>query len=139
MAKIIPFEYLETIVEHSISNMKRIKKELTLAEEIESVDFIALAILNINLNTAEYADDFKKTLGGVLRDSDIICAKNGFIYLFLPGTNFEGVMDIISDFKEFYDDIFDYVAAAYLLSDIKNIACILPDLRKLASDKGWKV
>ncbi|HEC25186.1 MAG TPA: hypothetical protein ENI54_04165 [bacterium] len=139
MAKIIPLEYLETVVEHSISNMKRIKKELALAEVIESVHFISLAILNINLNTKEYADDFTKTIGGVLRDSDIICAKNGFIYLFLPGTNFEGVMDIMNDFKEFYDGIFDYVVAAYLLSDIKNTARILPDLRKLASDKGWKV
>ncbi|MHB1660868.1 MAG: hypothetical protein ACYCSQ_03255 [bacterium] len=135
MAKIIPFEYFELVLEHSVSNMKRIKKELGLAEEIESIDFIGLAILS----TKKYSDDFIKTIGGVLRDSDIVSLENGFVYLFLPGTNFEGLINLISDLKEFYEDVFDYVASATLLKDLKNMEDILAELRKLASDKGWKV
>lgn len=135
MAKIIPFEYFESVLEHSVSNMKRIKKELGLAEEIKSIDFIGLAILN----TKKYSDDFIKTLCGVLRDSDIISFENGFVYLFLPGTDFQGLINLISDFKEFYDDVFDYVASATLLRDLKNVRDILAELRKAASDKGWKI
>jgi hypothetical protein len=135
MAKNIPFEYFEPVLEHSVSNMKRIKKELGLAEEIESIDFIGLAILSTKKNQ----DDFIKTLSGVLRDSDVISLEKGFVYLFLPGTDFEGLVNIISDFREFYNDVFDYVASATLLRDLKNVKDILAELRKLASDKGWKI
>lgn len=135
MAKTLPFEYFEPVLEHSLSNMKRIKKELSLAEEINSIDFIGLGILSTKKNT----DDFIKTLSGVLRDSDIISLEKGFVYLFMPGTNYEGLMNIISDFKEFYNDSFDYVVSATLLRDLKNVRDILVELRKLASDKGWKI
>ncbi len=134
MAKIIPFEYFETVLQHSVSNMKRIKKELGLAEEIESIDFIGLVILNIK----KFTDDFVKTLEGVLRDSDVISVNNGLVYLFLPGTSFEGSVNIISDFKEFYEDVFEYLVSVTLLKDLKDSGDILAELNKLASDKGWK-
>ena len=135
MAGITSFDNFETILDHSVSNMKRIKKELALAEEIDSIDYIGLAIIN----TKKYREDFVKTLAGVLRDSDLIASGgNGLVYLFLPGTNFAGLMDIISDFKEFYQDAFDYVASAILLKDIKNTGDILSELVGQASAKGWK-
>ena len=135
MAKIIPFEYFEQVLEHSVSNMKRIKKELGLAEGIGSIDYVGLTILNIT----KYNDDFVKTIGGVLRDSDIVSVKNNLVYLFLPGTDFEGSMDIIGDFKEFYEDAFDYIVSATLLKDLKSVKDILSELDKLALDKGWRV
>jgi hypothetical protein len=135
MAKIIPFEFFEPVLEHSVSNMKRIKKELGLAEEIVAVDYVGFTILNIT----KYNDDFIKTLEGVLRDSDIVSVKKNFVYLFLPGTDFEGSMNIIGDFKEFYEDSFDYIVSATLLKNIKNVEDILSEIGKLASDKGWKV
>ncbi|MCL4428553.1 MAG: hypothetical protein M1276_06155 [Deltaproteobacteria bacterium] len=135
MAKIIPFEYFEPVLEHSVSNMKRIKKELRLAEDIASIDYVGLTILNIT----KLNDDFIKTLGGVLRDSDIVSVKNNLVYLFLPGTDFEGSMNIINDFKEFYEDVFDYIVSATLLKDLNSIKDILAELDKLALNKGWKV
>ncbi len=134
MAKIIPFEYFEPVLEHSLSNMKRIKKELGLAEDIASIDYVGLTILNVT----KYTDDFIKTLGGVLRDSDVISVKNNLVYLFLPGTDFEGLMNIISDFKEFYDGAFDYIILAALLKDLKTAKDMLSELDKLVLDKGWK-
>lgn len=135
MAKIFPFEYFEPVLEHSVSNMKRIKKELGLAEEVVSLDFIGLAILG----AIKYPDDFIKTLSGVLRDSDIISAEGGLVYLFLPGTDFQGLTNIIGDFKEFYENAFGYVVSAILLKDLKNVKNVLEELRKLAMDKGWKI
>ncbi len=135
MAKIIPFEYFEMVLDHSVSNMKRIKKELRLAEDIASLDYIGLVILNIK----KYNDDFIRTIGGVLRESDVVSSKNNLVYLFLPGTDFEGSMNIISDFKEFYEDTFDYIVSATLLRDLKSVKDILSELDKLALDKGWQV
>lgn len=135
MAKIIPFEYFETFLEHSVSNMRRIKKELGLAEDIVSINYVGLTILNI----AKYNDDFIKTLEGVLRDSDVVSVKNNLVYLFLPGTDFEGSMNIIGDFKEFYEDAFDYIVSATLLKDLKSVKDAMAELYKLAVDKGWKV
>lgn len=134
MAKNIPFECFEDILEHSISNMKRIKKELALAEEIDSVDYIGLVIIN----TQKYRDDFVRTIGGVLRDSDVVaCCKGGLAYLFLPGTNYQGLLDIFSDFKEFYRDTFDYVSLAVQLKEIKTAGDILSKLNGMAAEKGW--
>ena len=135
MAKIIPFEYFEMVLDHSVSNMKRIKKELRLAEDIASLDYIGLVILNIK----KYNDDFIRTIGGVLRESDVVSSKSNLVYLFLPGTDFEGSMNIISDFKEFYEDTFDYIVSATLLRDLKSVKDILSELDKLALDKGWQV
>ncbi len=135
MAKIIPFEYFEAVLEHSVSNTRRIKKELGLAEDIVSIDYVGLAILNI----AKYNDDFIKTIGGVLRDSDVVSVKNNLVYLFLPGTDFEGSMNIIGDFKEFYEDAFDYIVSATLLKDLKSVKDVMAELDKLALDKGWKI
>jgi hypothetical protein len=135
MAKIIPFEYFETVLEHSVSNMRRIKKELGLAEDIVSIDYVGLTILNIT----KYNEDFIKTIGGVLRNSDVVSVKNNFVYLFLPGTDFEGSMNIIGDFKEFYEDAFDYIVSATLLKDLKSVKDVMAELDKHALDKAWKV
>ena len=135
MAKIIPFEYFEAVLEHSVSNMRRIKKELGLAEDIVSIDYVGLTILNIT----KYNEDFIKTIGGVLRNSDVVSVKNNFVYLFLPGTDFEGSMNIIGDFKEFYEDAFDYIVSATLLKDLKSVKDVMAELDKHALDKAWKV
>ena len=48
-------------------------------------------------------------------------------------------MNIIGDFKEFYDDAFDYIVSATLLKDLKSVKDVMTELDKLALDKGWKV
>ncbi len=135
MAKFFPFEYFEPVFDHSVCNMKRIQKELMLAEDLTAIDYVSSVILNIK----KYNDDFIKTLSGVLRDSDVVSVKNGFVYLFLPGTDFEGSMNIIGDFKEFYEDAFDYIISSTLLKDLKNVADVLSEINRLALDKGWRL
>jgi hypothetical protein len=75
----------------------------------------------------------------VLRDSDVVSVKNDFVYLFLPGTDFEGSMNIIGDFKEFYEDVFDYIISSTILKDLKNVADVLSEISRLAIDKGWRL
>ncbi len=135
MAKFFPFEYFEPVFDHSVCNMKRIKKELRLAEDVISIDYISIVLLSIK----KYNDDFIKTIGGVLRDSDTASVKGDFVYLFLPGTDFEGSINIIGDFKEFYEDAFDYIISATLLKDLKSVKDVLSGINRLALDKGWKL
>lgn len=118
MAKVFSTDCMIDLVFHTISNMKRIKRELMLAEILISVDYAGFVVLKTKDSTN--FNYFLKTIIGVLRDSDAVFIKDDIVYIFFPGTDISGVESIISDLTEFYKGSFEHSYDAFSIKDIKN-------------------
>ncbi len=130
--QIFDLSCLQSLINYSFANISRIKKELNLAETINSLDFFCIAILKF-----DDAKDLKYTveiLNKLLRNSDAFFSEgNKFIYLVLPGTDRLGASFVLEDIKEFSDNKFTYKVSELNQENTKDIGKILFDLKKSLS------
>lgn len=115
------------LVETTISEYKRIRNDLKLAENLPSVDY--LSIVYIKLNKPIGDNKVLEGMIGSLRASDSVIVNGKEMIMFLPGTNKEGVIHIEEGFRNFMDDFYaDYVSVSYS-EDGKNKAQLVGKLK----------
>jgi hypothetical protein len=108
---------LEILLGTTISEYKRIRKDLKFSENITSIDYLSLLYIKLNtsaLNTSAIDDKIFKSILGSLRAADSMIVKGKEIIVFLPGTDKEGVLHLEAGIREFLDDLYEgYVSVSY--------------------------
>ncbi len=103
---------LEILIDTTISEYKRIRKDLKFSENITSIDYLSL--LYIKLNAPAIDGSIFKSILGSLRTADSMIVKGKEIIVFLPGTDKEGVLHLEAGIREFLDDLYEgYVSVSY--------------------------
>lgn len=109
MAHITSLKCLPTIVRHKIGELKRIKRELKLAEHIPAIDNFSLLILY-----SPYAlDKLIDSISLSMRSSDLIALTDRFLICLLPGTDKEGAIHLAEGVKDFLGEEGYYIVATY--------------------------
>ncbi len=111
MAQIIGKEYFRQVLNHEISSLQRIKRALNLFEHIPAVDNVAIALVPYRDKSA--VEPIKKSIGGFLRDSDVIFPDDRYALLMLPGTDEMGTIHVLEGISEFLGEGFDFIYAVY--------------------------
>ncbi|RZD17356.1 MAG: hypothetical protein EVJ46_03760 [Candidatus Acididesulfobacter guangdongensis] len=103
---------LEILLGTTISEYKRIRKDLKFSENITSIDYLSLLYIKLNISAID--DKIFKSILGSLRTADSMIIKGKEIIVFLPGTDKEGVLHLEAGIREFLDDLYEgYVSVSY--------------------------
>jgi hypothetical protein len=76
----------EILIRHEIGELKRIKRELRLAEYVPAVENFSIALIELPYLKPEHHQPILSSM----RACDILSFKDRFIVAFLPGTTKEG-------------------------------------------------
>jgi hypothetical protein len=103
---------LEILIDTTISEYERIRRDLNFSENITSIDYLSL--LYIKLNTSAIDGSIFKSILSTLRTADSMIVNGKEIIMFLPGTDKEGVLHLEAGIREFLDDLYGgYVSVSY--------------------------
>lgn len=102
-------EDLISVVDYSISLLKRINAELNLVEDIPTIKNISLVGIKIDF----LDESIRRALSESLRASDGIFVYNDLVIMILFGTPKEGAISLANQLKEFFGKNASYTVATY--------------------------
>ncbi len=98
-----------SVVDYSISVLKRIDKELKLAEDISLLKNVSIIGMKLDL----LDDSILNALSQSLRTSDALFLYDGIMVMVLFGTSKEGAISLANQLKEFFGEDTVYTVMTY--------------------------
>jgi len=121
----------EILIKHEIGELKRIKRELRLAEYVPSVENFSIALIELPYLKPEHHQSILSSM----RACDILSFKDRFIVAFLPGTTKEGAIHLLEGLKDFFSEEGNYAIATYP-EDGEDYESLIESLRLYAKERG---
>ena len=110
MAQVLKREFLESLLNHEIKELLRIRTQLNLAEHVPEIENITLAVIPVeSTSPAEVLEPIRD----VLRDSDVIFPDSNNLILLLPGTDEMGALHILEGLSDFLGEGFRFSYVVY--------------------------
>lgn len=131
MVNITKLECLKTLINHEIGELRRLKKELNLAEHIPALDnFSILALYSPYLETTHIQE-----IGLSMRLSDVLVHIEKLVLCLLPGTDKEGAIHLAEGIREFLGEEGHYAVVTYP-EDGESFDELIQSLKTYFSSKG---
>lgn len=131
MAQFVSFEDLQAIIRHEIGKLKRLKRDLSLAEHIPAVDNLSLVVLYSKHLSKQYLENISKSM----RESDMIFQHGSHIICLLPGTDKEGAIHLAEGIRDFLGEEGHYIAVTYP-EDGESYEDLISSLKLYSEQKG---
>ncbi len=131
MAQFFSINDLQAIIKYKIGELKRLKRDLSLAEHIPGVDNFSLMVLYSKHISGQHIENISKSM----RESDIIAQIGSHLICLLPGTDKEGAIHLAEGIRDFLGEEGYYTVVTYP-EDGESYEDLIASLKLYSEQKG---